>query len=158
MTINRRSILTLSSFALLGVTLGPAHAAEPTIAGTWELNVAASQSTDPMPKSVTRTYELNGNTEKMTGTIVTADGKTIPISFVLPQDGKDHPFQSPGADTLAGTVADPYTVNFVVKKDGKVVVTGTRTLAKDGKTMTLRNKGTNAEGKPMESTMVYDRR
>jgi hypothetical protein len=36
-------------------------------------------------------------------------------------------------------------------------LTGTA-ISKDGKTMTLASKGTNAEGKPFESTMVYDRK
>jgi hypothetical protein len=155
--MNRRSMFILSAVAALALSQ-PARAADPTIDGTWELNVAASKSTDPMPKSITRTYVTTGNQEKLTGTIVTADGKSIPISFTATIDGKDYPFQNPGADTLAITKVDALTHSFVVKKDGKVVTTGTRTIAKDGKTMTLAAKGTNAEGKPVESTMVYDRK
>ena len=111
-----------------------------------------------MPKSTTRIYEVNGEQEKLTGTIVTSDGKTIPTSFVHIANGTDQPFQTPGADTLSSTRIDPLTVNYVVKKDGKVVLTGTRTISKDGKTMTLASNGTHAEGKPFESTMVYDRK
>ena len=36
--------------------------------------------------------------------------------------------------------------------------TGNRTISKDGKTLTFVTKGANAEGKPSESTMVYDRK
>ena len=160
--MNRRTILTVSAIATFGlatISLGTsARAADPTIVGTWELNVAASKSTDPMPKSVTRTYELVGKSEKMTATIVTADGKTISNSFMAAPDGKDTPFQSPGADTIALTAVDAFTNNFTTKLAGKVVGTGSRVLSKDGKVMTLSFKGVNAAGQPLESTMVYERR
>ena len=94
--MNRRTILTLSAIATFGLaalSLGQsALAADPMSAGTWELNVAASKSTDPMPKSITRTYEVVGKSEKMTGTIVTADGKTIPLAFTATLDGRTAPF------------------------------------------------------------------
>jgi hypothetical protein len=155
--MKRRTILTLSAFATLGLSPA-ARAADPTIAGTWELNVAASQSTDPMPKSSTRTYEVIGNTEKLTGSVVTADGKTIPLGFTATLDGKESPSQNPGVDTLVITPVDALTVNFVTKRDGKIMYSGTRVLSKDGKVMTLTTKGTNPAGKPFESTMVFDRR
>jgi len=155
--MNRRTILTLTiaAFMFLGQS---AFAADPTITGTWELNVAKSKTTNPMPKSITRTYEVTGNQEKMTATTVTADGKSVPSSFTASADGKDYPFQDPNGDTIAITKVDALTNSFVVKKAGKTTLTGTRTIAKDGKTMTIASKGTNAEGKPTEATMVYDRK
>ena len=160
--MNRRALLTLSAIATFGLaalSIGQsALAADPMSAGTWVLNVAASKSTDPMPKSVTRTYEVVGQSEKMTGTIVTADGKTIPINFTATLDGKDSPFQSPGVDTLVLTPVDASTTNFTTKLAGKVVATGSRVVSKDGKVMTLSTKGVDPAGKAMESTMVYDKR
>jgi hypothetical protein len=155
--MKRRTILTLSAIATFGLSPA-AWAADPTIAGTWELNVAASKSTDPMPKSATRTYEVIGNTEKLTGSVVTADGKTIPLGFTATLDGKDSPSQNPGVDTLVITPIDALTVNFVTKRDGKIMYSGTRVLSKDGKVMTLTTKGLNPAGKAVESTMVFDRR
>ena len=160
--MKRRTILVLSAIATFGLatlSLGQsARAADPTIAGTWELNVAASKSTDPMPKSATRTYEIIGNSEKLTGSVVTADGKTIPLGFTATLDGKDSPSQNPGVDTLVITPVDALTVNFVTKRDGKIIYSGTRVLSKDGKVMTLTTKGLKPAGKPVESTMVFDRR
>ena len=160
--MNRRTIITWSAIATFGLAtlfLGQsAYAADPTSAGTWVLNIAKSTSTDPMPKSITRTYEVTATSEKLTGTIVTADGKTIPISFTATLDGKDSPFQSPGVDTVALTKVDALTTSFVTKLAGKQVITGTRVLSQDGKVMTFTQKGVNAAGKPVESTMVYDRR
>lgn len=158
--MNRRTIITWSaSFCLAALSLGQSvYAADPTSAGTWELNTAKSKSTDPLPKSVTRTYEVTATTEKLTGTIVTADGKTIPTSFTATLDGKDTPFQSPGVDTVAITRVDAWTTSFVTKLAGKQVTAGTRVLSKDGKELTFTQKGVNAAGNPVESTMVYDRR
>ena len=65
--MNRRTIITLSALATFGLAtlcLGQsANAADPTSAGTWELNIAKSKSTDPMPKSITRTYEVTATSE-----------------------------------------------------------------------------------------------
>ena len=158
--MNRR--LALSALAALGIaalsTTTPTYAADPTSAGTWELNVGASKNTAPMPKSITRTYEVTGSSEKLTGTIVTADGKSIPINFTATLDGKDSPFQSPGVDALALTKVDALTVSYVTKLAGKQVATGSRVLSADGRTMTFNQKGLNAAGAPSESTMVYNRR
>lgn len=160
--MNRRTVFTLgaiATFSLATFSLSQsARAADPTIVGSWELNVAASKSTDPMPKSSTRKYEIVGNSEKLTGSVVTADGKTIPLGFTATLDGKDSPSQNPGVDTLVLTPVDALTVNFVTKLAGKVVYSGTRVISKDGMTMTLSTKGVNPAGKPFESTMVFDRR
>ncbi|MBA2962144.1 MULTISPECIES: hypothetical protein [Ramlibacter] len=146
--MNRRTILTGSLMTALGLgagLLGPqATAAEPTVAGTWVLNVPASRSTDPMPKSATRTYELVRNSERMTGSVDTADGK-------------DSPSQDPGVDTVVLTPIDARTVSFVTKLARKSVYSGTRIISEDGKTMSLTTKGVNPAGKPFESTMVFDR-
>ena len=158
--MNRRTFISLTAaLGLAALSISPsAQAADPTIVGTWELNVAASKNTDPMPKSITRTYEIVGNAEKLTGTIVTADGKTIAIGFTATLDGKDTPFQNPGADTIVLMRVDALTVSFTNKLAGNVMLSGRRVMTADGKTMSIESKGVNAAGKPVESTMVYDRR
>jgi len=50
------------------------------------------------------------------------------------------------------------TVNWTNKKAGKVVITGTRVISKDGKVMTISGKGTNPQGEPMEVVYVFDKR
>lgn len=160
--MNRRTLLSLSAVAALGLATlfssPPAYAADPTSAGTWELNIAKSKSSDPMPKGITRTYEVTGVSEKLTGTIVTADGKSIPISFTATLDGKDSAFTSPGVDTLVLTKVDALTIAYVTRLGAKQIASGTRALSADGKTMTFLQKGINAAGAPFESTMVYDRK
>lgn len=158
--MNRR--IALSALTAVGLALfaaeAPAYAADPTSFGTWNLNIAKSKSTEPMPKSIVRTYESTGAMEKLTGTIVTADGTSIPIAFTANVDGTDTPFKSPGFDSVALTRVDGRTISFVNKLAGKQMSTGTRVLSTDGKTMTFEQKGTNASGAPFASTMVYDKR
>ncbi len=155
----RFALIVLAALAsAASVDTTSAQAPAPTSAGTWELNIAKSKSSDPMPKSITRTYEVTGVSEKLTGTIVSADGKTIPIAFTATLDGKDSPFTSPGVDTLVLTKVDPLTISFVTRLGAKQVTTGTRVLSADGRVMTFTQKGTNAAGQPAESTMVYDRK
>ncbi|MCK1581094.1 hypothetical protein IVB03_16275 [Bradyrhizobium sp. 168] len=152
------SLLTVGLLSLAAFFFSEARAEEPTIAGTWELNVAASKSTDPMPKSATRVYEVIGNSEKLSGTVVTADGKTIPIGFTATLDGKDSPSQNPGVDTVVLTPVDALTVNYLTKLAGKVMYSGSRVLSRDGKIMTLTANGVNSAGKTVDSVMVFDRR
>jgi hypothetical protein len=129
-----------------------------SIAGTWELNVAKSKSTGPLLKSETRTYEATGQQEKMIAKGVDAQGKPTLAEFTANRDGKDYPYKRPGADMISLTPVDASTSNFVVKNAGKVITTGTRVVSKDGKVMTLSSKGTDAAGKPTESTLVFDKR
>ena len=159
--ITRSKLLAMVSvFALCGMAPAARPQDKPTIAGTWELNTGASKTTGTMPKSGSRTYTVDGNTEKMSATIIMADGKTLQESFTAAIDGKEHPFQSGtmGALMITITKANDHTNNFVLTKDGKEVISGSRTIAPDGKQMTIASKGINAEGKTVEASMVYDRK
>jgi len=62
------------------------------------------------------------------------------------------------ADALSLTRIDAFTVAFTQKRAGKVVMTGTRTISRDGKVMTLTNKGINAKGQAINDVEVFDKR
>ncbi len=159
--MNRRTFFTFATAAAFGAASFAAHPqaqTTPTSAGTWDLDIAASKSTDPMPKAIERTYEVTATSEKLTGTITTLDGKQIPIGFTATLDGKDTPYKAPGFDAVALTPAGPLTMSFETKLGGKIVLSGTRVISADGKTMTFNQKGINAAGQPFEATMVYRRR
>jgi hypothetical protein len=136
-----------------------AQVADPE-AGTWELNVAKSKLTPgPLPRSQTRTYEVTGQQWRSVQKGVDAEGKPTLVQFTANYDGKDYPYTgSPDFDTLALTRVDKATVSFTQKRAGKVALTGTRVISKDGKTMTISGKGTNAKGQPMDSMFVFEKR
>ena len=137
----------------------PAQASDP-VAGTWELNLAKSKFINiPAPKSQTRTYEVNGEQEKMIGKGIDAKWNERLIEFTANRDGKDYPYKgSPLHDSISLTTVDARTVSYTTKKAGKLVGTGTRVVSEDGKVMTISVKGNNAQGQPFETFLVFDKR
>ena len=128
--------------------------------GTWELNVAKSRfSPGPGPKSETRTYVATAEGERATYAEVDAEGKQVRGESTYKFDGKDVPVTGfPDSDTQALTRTGPSSSAGTIKKDGKVVRTATREVSKDGKTLTVTFKGTNAKGQPLDDRWVFDRR
>jgi len=129
------------------------------VIGTWELNVAKSHLSGDAPKSLTRTYEASGDGVKYTDKTVDAEGKpVVDFEFTGKYDGKDYPvtFLGPGF-TQAMKATDPFRSSFIVKKDGKVVVSGTRVISRDGRIMTIREKETDAKGQTTNTVLVFER-
>jgi hypothetical protein len=128
--------------------------------GTWKLNVAKSKyDPGPPPQSQTLKVEPSGKGEKITSETVTADGKTVTVTYTANFDGKDYPLtgSAVGADKVALKRIDARTTERIDKKDGKPVVTIRRVVSADGKTMTATSTGTNAEGKPMKNVAVFEK-
>ena len=91
---------------------------------------------------------------------VDAAGKLISpdsSNFIINFDGRDHPTSQLGFDTSAWTriSANEYVVKR--KKAGKVVLTSTNVVSRDGKTMTITTKGVDADGRPIHNVRVYDK-
>jgi hypothetical protein len=137
-----------------------AQAAGDPLAGTWELNLEQSKfSPSPPPISKTVTYEMTGQQEKMIAKIIDAKGNPIVRQFSASRDGKDYPYEGwPVAETISMTPVDTFTVNYSMKKAGEIVVTGTRVVSQDGKTLTVSTKVTNAQGQKVDILEVYDKR
>ena len=58
---------------------------------------------------------------------------------------------------IAVTRVDASTVTSVQTKAGKAVGTGTRTVSKDGKTLTFSTKFTDVKGAKHDDVSVFDR-
>jgi len=149
---------TLLIGAILAAGSSAALAADPVI-GTWQLNLAKSTySPGPAPKSMTRTYAESAQGITLTIKMTTANGMDSNTTFVFKEDGKPYPV-SGTSDTDAASVTrvDPLKVNFKQMRAGVVTATGARTVSKDGKTLTVSQKGTHADGAKYNDVMVYDR-
>ena len=59
--------------------------------------------------------------------------------------------------TIVYKPIDQYTVEIVQKQDGQVVSMSTRTISRDGKTMTERFNFTNAQGQLVTNVLVFDK-
>jgi len=127
--------------------------------GTWKFNLAKSKfSPGPPPQSLTLTEEAVGQGIKVTVKGTNAEGQPVDAQFTANFDGKDYPVTgNPISDTITLKRINAYKVEYTLKKAGKVVSTGTRVVSKDGKTLTLTAKGTNAKGEKTSSTAVYEK-
>lgn len=152
---------------LVAVVLLAAFASTPLLAqdnpalGTWKLNTAKSKFTGaPAPKELTRTLAADGDSVKYTFTGTAADGSAISYSFTLKYDGKDYPVEgsAPGGfDMISIKKVTAHSYTASEKRGGKAVGSGKVTVSKDGKTTTVSLKITDAAGKSMSSTGVYDK-
>ena len=129
--------------------------------GTWKLDLSKSTfSPGPAPKSQTVTYlqTADGLAALLQG--IGADGKPInpdSSNVAIVFDGKDHPTPMPGYEVSAWTHVDANTYRAVRKKAGKIVLTSTNVVSKDGKTMTITTTGVDADGKAVNNVRVFDR-
>jgi hypothetical protein len=141
-------------FALLGLA-ATLVAAEP-FAGTWKLNHDKSKYKTGAPakeQTVTIT-EADGNLDvTIKGTA--EDGTPISSHYTVPAAG-GKVIESP-YDAVSGKRMDANQREVMYSKGGKVVFTIRTRISADGKTMTGTVKGTDAQGKPVEGTAVYDK-
>jgi hypothetical protein len=73
-------------------------------------------------------------------------------------DGQPYKIKgSPSFDTLVYKPVNDRTNNTTAMKDGKVVMTATITVAKDGKSRVVTLTGTDASGKKFTDTTYYDK-
>jgi hypothetical protein len=146
--------LTLALF-LLGSAA--CLAADPQM-GTWKLNVAKSKITPGSSKNTTVVCKSTFGKVKITADGVDADGKPAHNEWSGNFDGKDYPVTgAPGQDTRSYTKVNDRTVQFSVKKNGKVRVMGRVVISADGKTRTAVVNGTTPKGKKFKNVAVYDK-
>jgi hypothetical protein len=152
-------MLRIVAITLLSTLLfGAAAFAADAVVGTWKLNVAKSKFSSTAPKSVTRVYTEGADGTILDQKLVGADGKEMSMHVSLTYDGKERPITgNPDADSGSGKAIDAHTSDFTLKRGAKVVGNVHRVVAADGKTLTVNNKGTHADGKPYDDTLVFDK-
>ena len=153
------TLKSLLSVAVVAAVVSGSALAQPSdpLIGTWKLNV--EKSTGASFKSGTTKIEAAGDGVKFTVDMVGADGTQYHWTFTAKYDGKDNPVtgNSPYGDVVALTRTDPRTTRTTVKQGGKATVTQTIIVSADGKTRTTTTKGTDPNGRPIDSTSVYEK-
>ena len=128
--------------------------------GTWKLNVERSKYTPaPFPfKSQSTIRSASDGGVKVTSTGVQADGKPSNSSYTAKYDGLDCPVTGAPFDIIAMKQVDANTLTVTARQaSGKFRATGRTVISKDGKTMTTTVSGTDADGKALNATLVYDK-
>jgi hypothetical protein len=152
--------------------LGCAATKDPAL-GTWRENVQKSTySPGPPPRNgILRRYALrpDGFTT-VTQTNVDAQGNPVVTLSAFKLDGREYPnyntaaigdLLATGAKTKATTSAkiiDAYSVTVTQRNaEGVVGIPFTRTVSKDGKTMTVTTRGKNAQGQAVNNVVIFER-
>ena len=159
MRTTRTVFLTVAVLVIGALSL---CAADDPFMGTWKLNETKSKIGAGAPKVTTVVYEAVGDQLKVTSEGTLGDGSPLHDEWTGKLDGKDYPVGS-GAPTTGAedmrsyTRVNDRTLKFTNKKAGKVITTGTVKLAADGKSRSVTRTDTDANGKKVNSTQVYDK-
>ncbi|HTR27147.1 MAG TPA: hypothetical protein VMI10_24455 [Terriglobales bacterium] len=126
--------------------------------GTWKLNEAKSKFPPKAAKNTTVVYEAAGDSIKVTVDGVDSDGKPTHNEWTGKFDGKDYPLIGDAAsDTRSYKKVSDNKLELTNKKGGKVTASGTIVVSADGKTRTVTVSSTDAAGKKVSYTAVYDK-
>ena len=126
--------------------------------GTWKLNRAKSKIGHGMGSNDVVRYEPGFFKVKVTIDGLDAKGKRVHDEWSGNFDGKDYPVTgSANEDMRSYTKVNDNTLNFTMKKGGKVVTTGQIVVAADGKSRTVNANGVNSKGKKIKTMAVYDK-
>jgi hypothetical protein len=152
---------TMLLLAVIGLA-GSLWAADPQV-GTWKLNVAKSKfapSTQAPVKEETRLVREQGDQYEITFTGTRTDGSAISDKWTYAQQGgflKNERSALPQGRIVVVTVINPSDRYLTGIQDGKQNGVSHYVISKDGKTLTVTTKGTDANGKPFESLTVFDK-
>ena len=146
---------------LLAFVLPLAVAADPpAVIGSWTLDLAKSkyQPASSAPKSETLSYEMVGDSTKLTARIETAGGQVVEGGGTYKADGKSYPLSgNPDFDALSVRRLNRLEARGTLMQAGKVVGHVSTVTSRDGKTYTMTTTLTTASGQKTRSVAVFDR-
>jgi hypothetical protein len=156
---NKKLVACAIAMLITALTLTVTTAAADQLSGTWKMNPEKSKySPGPAPKDLTVAVESDENNYKLDASGTDGDGKPMHVQYSAKFDGKDYPATGiANADAVSLKRIDANTIEILQKKDGKVVMTITTKVSKDGKTRTSTWHGKNAEGKDVHNVVVFDK-
>jgi hypothetical protein len=144
-------VLTLVSSSLLLAQSNP-------FVGTWKLNSAKTKYTSGAPpKEETVTIQTAGDQDQTTATGTAADGSAFSLKYEVPDKGGagkvlDGPF-----DSISSKRVDDNTIESTFMKGGKEIRHIRGVVSKDGKTLRVTIKGTDAQGKIASGVLVLEK-
>jgi hypothetical protein len=150
-----RTLLLSLALCLSGAAV--CFAQDPNI-GTWKLNEAKSKIPAGAMKVTSMTVSSEGDNIKIAQDGTDKDGNVFHAEWTGKFDGKDYPVTgSPVIDTRSYTKVNDHTLTAENKKDGKTVQVARSTISADGKTRTVHVTQTDASGKKVNVTAVFDK-
>jgi hypothetical protein len=149
-----RKLVSISALIAFATTLS---AASPWI-GTWKLNHTESNYTaSALPKDETIVIEEQGDDLQTIVSGTYADGSPISIKYTLPKQGGAGDMQEGPFDGVSSKLINSRTRQVTYKKAGKVIRSSHSNISEDGKTLRVKVKGTDVEGKPVSGLLVFNK-
>jgi hypothetical protein len=143
------------AFALFAVA-GTLFAADP-FEGTWKLDPSKTKFTQgAAPKEEAIVVARQGDDYLVTIAGVDSSGKPISIKYSAPMNGEGKIIDGP-YDAVSSKRIDSNTRDVTYMKGGKEVRSSHGVVAKDGKSLRVTVKGTDADGKPLAGTVAFDK-
>ena len=125
--------------------------------GTWKLNEAKSKFAGKA-RNQTVVYEASGDQTKVTVDGVDENGASVHSEWTGKFDGKEYAVTGDTtSDVRSYRTINKNTLALSGKKNGKVTLSGRIVVSRDGKTRTVTTSTTNAQGKKVMNTAVYDK-
>ena len=153
-----RGLQTLAAACLFSTAL---FAADNPFIGTWKLNPAKSKFAPGTElKEMTVTFEAVGMEVKRTVSGLDPDGQAVNQTSTIAWDGKAHKIDMPPAPPIMVAVkkAGDHTLDVTVKKpDGGLLDTVKAVVSKDGKSLTVTEKGQDPKGRKLDNTEVFEK-
>ena len=126
--------------------------------GKWKLDPAKSKLGKGTGRNnvVNYEYEFPGLRTKVLIDGVDANGHAFHSVWEGRFDGNERPVTGdPMSDSRSYTKVNENTLDFTIKKAGKIMGSGRIVVAADEKTRTVTSWSTNSEGKKVKSVAVY---
>ena len=157
--MNRRTACMLTTLISLIALPQVSFAQSNPLLGTWKLNLDKSKySPGTAPRSLTLTYQQDGQNFKNTSQGIDARGNPTTGVLMHIYDGQPHPSTgSPDYDASAYTRVDANTLIWSRFKGGKLVAVGTGVVSQDGKTWSTTTTGTGNTVGAMTGINVFDK-
>ena len=150
----RLILLTLVVFFLSAVICS----AQSLHMGTWKLNEAKSKFAAGATKNNTVVYEAAGNMTKVTVDGTDGSGAAVHSEWTGKFNGRYYAVTGDATgDMRSYRVINARTLALTNKQGRKVTLTGTITVSRNGKTRTVVTNATDAKGKRVHNTAVYDK-
>lgn len=154
----RRVLVFAAAVVVALVAAGLLQAQTSPFVGNWKLNPARSKYTAGAPaKEEMAAIQTVGDQDQVTVNGTGADGSPILMKYETPQKGGAGKFLAGPYDAVSAKIIDEHTRNLSYGKGGKEILHLTAVASKDGKTMRVTVKGTDAVGKPVSGVSVWEK-
>ena len=127
--------------------------------GSWIANIAKSRRHENHQwQSATLTFAVSGDDVSLTQSGVNMSGKSESSTLTLHADGEEHPVspQAPGIVVVTRWLST-YQLETVGKRGAETIGRGTYEVSADGRILTARVAGIDAQGAAFEQEIVFDR-